>query len=104
MRFCTLLPMDISIGGIIGGIGKAIGEIGKDLGELPDLPLPRILPCPPAFPKIPLIPCHNVTQEPEHPVAECRPALAKYMAPFPHRRRAVAAEEVLRRRRSLLPG
>lgn len=44
--------------------------------HLPDLPLPRILPCPPDFPiKIPFIPCYNVTKL----VTECRPSLAKYM-------------------------
>lgn len=44
-----------------------------------DLPLPQILPCPPVFPKIPFIPCYNYTPPP--PVMECRPSLAKYMAP-----------------------
>ncbi|CAN6166059.1 unnamed protein product [Urochloa humidicola] len=49
--------------------------------RLPDLPLPAILPCPPAFPiKIPFIPCRNVTPS-RPPVAECRPSLAKYMTP-----------------------
>nr|CAB3452805.1 unnamed protein product [Digitaria exilis] len=49
-------------------------DIGHLIGEIPDLPLPRILPCPPAFPKIPLIPCGKPSE-----VTECRPSLAKYM-------------------------
>jgi hypothetical protein len=28
--------------------------------SIPDMPVPALLPCPPLFPKIPLIPCHNV--------------------------------------------
>ncbi|CAN6203789.1 unnamed protein product [Urochloa humidicola] len=49
--------------------------------RLPDLPVPAILPCPPAFPiKIPFIPCRNETPS-QPPVAECRSSLAKYMAP-----------------------
>ncbi|KAG2633475.1 hypothetical protein PVAP13_2NG143503 [Panicum virgatum] len=58
-----------------------MGLIDDIIGLIPDLPLPRILPCPPAFPiKIPFIPCHNVTAPPP-PVTECRPGLAKYMPP-----------------------
>ena len=42
-----------------------MGLIDDIIGHIPDLPLPRILPCPPAFPiKIPFIPCRNVTPSP----------------------------------------
>ncbi|KAF8691659.1 hypothetical protein HU200_040042 [Digitaria exilis] len=76
----VLYPMDL-FGDLIDEIGKDIGEIGKDIGNLPDLPLPRILPCPPAFPiKIPFIPCYNVTPPPP-PVTECRTSLTKYTPP-----------------------
>ncbi|KAF8690884.1 hypothetical protein HU200_041290 [Digitaria exilis] len=55
-------------------------DLGHLIGDIPDLPLPRILPCPPAFPiKIPFIPCYNLTTPPV--VTECRPSLAKYMPP-----------------------
>ncbi|PUZ69554.1 hypothetical protein GQ55_2G118900 [Panicum hallii var. hallii] len=59
-----------------------MGLIDDIIGfHIPDLPLPPILPCPPAFPiKIPFIPCRNVTPSPP-PVTECRPGLAKYMPP-----------------------
>ncbi|KAG2641847.1 hypothetical protein PVAP13_2KG221400 [Panicum virgatum] len=58
-----------------------MGLIDDIIGfRIPDLPLPRILPCPPAFPiKIPFLPCRNVTPSP--PVTSCRPGLAKYMPP-----------------------
>ncbi|CAL5065656.1 unnamed protein product [Urochloa decumbens] len=44
--------------------------------HLPDLPLPAIIPCPPAFPKIPLIPCYNNTP-PRPPITECRTTIVK---------------------------
>ncbi|CAN6166058.1 unnamed protein product [Urochloa humidicola] len=50
--------------------------------NIPDLPLPRILPCPPWFPKIPLIPCFNVTPPPPPPPTdprECRSSLRSLM-------------------------
>ncbi|CAL5080087.1 unnamed protein product [Urochloa decumbens] len=50
--------------------------------EIPDLPLPRILPCPPWFPKIPLIPCFNLTPTPPPPPPnprECRSSLRSLM-------------------------
>jgi hypothetical protein len=57
-------------------LGDILGDIIHF--RIPDLPLPRILPCPPAFPvKIPFIPCYNETKA----VAECRSSLAKYMPP-----------------------
>lgn len=49
--------------------------------SIPDLPVPALLPCPPLFPKIPLIPCHKVPPPPPPPpeVTECRPSLEKLM-------------------------
>ncbi|CAL5075614.1 unnamed protein product [Urochloa decumbens] len=50
--------------------------------DIPDLPLPRILPCPPWFPKIPLIPCFNLTPTPPPPPTnprECRSSLRSLM-------------------------
>ena len=48
--------------------------------SVPDLPLPRILPCPPWFPKIPLIPCYNVTPPPPATAPwECRSSLRSLM-------------------------
>ncbi|EER96337.1 uncharacterized protein LOC8059772 [Sorghum bicolor] len=48
--------------------------------EIPDLPLPAIIPCPPAFPKIPFIPCYNETPPapPPRPM-ECGPKLVMLM-------------------------
>ncbi|CAL5080089.1 unnamed protein product [Urochloa decumbens] len=62
-------PMGL-IDDIIGGIVHF---------HIPDLPLPAIIPCPPAFPiKIPLIPCYNYTS-PRPPVTECRPSMVKFL-------------------------
>jgi len=48
--------------------------------EIPDLPLPRIIPCPPAFPKIPFIPCYNVTPPAPPPrPKECKASLVMLM-------------------------
>nr|XP_034578860.1 uncharacterized protein LOC117842498 [Setaria viridis]TKW31852.1 hypothetical protein SEVIR_2G133000v2 [Setaria viridis] len=58
------------------------GEVLQPAGfNIPDLPLPRILPCPPWFPKIPLIPCFNVTLPPPPPTdpRECRSSLRSLM-------------------------
>ncbi|CAN6197704.1 unnamed protein product [Urochloa humidicola] len=58
------------------------GALHKPAGlDIPDLPLPRILPCPPWFPKIPLIPCFNVTPPPPPPTdpRECRSSLRSLM-------------------------
>ncbi|CAN6203790.1 unnamed protein product [Urochloa humidicola] len=67
----SLHPMDL-IDDIIRGIVHF---------HLPDLPVPAILPCPPAFPiKIPLIPCYNYTPQPQPPpVTECRPSIVKFL-------------------------
>jgi hypothetical protein len=54
--------------------------------EIPDLPLPRIIPCPPLFPKIPFIPCYNVTPPAPPPPPrpkECRTTLVKSLLPAP---------------------
>ncbi|KAJ1288948.1 hypothetical protein BS78_02G128000 [Paspalum vaginatum] len=49
--------------------------------NIPDIPfIPRVLPCPPVFPKIPFIPCYNLTP-PSPPVEECRSSLTKMMPP-----------------------
>ena len=47
--------------------------------SIPDLPVPALLPCPPLFPKIPLIPCHEVPSPPRPEVRQCRPSLEKLM-------------------------
>ncbi|CAN6166060.1 unnamed protein product [Urochloa humidicola] len=57
-----------------------IDDIVRAIVDLPDLPLPAILPCPPAFPKIPLLPCYNNTPL-RPPVTECRPGLVKFLPP-----------------------
>ncbi|KAG0542810.1 hypothetical protein BDA96_02G136000 [Sorghum bicolor] len=51
--------------------------------EIPDLPLPRIIPCPPLFPKIPFIPCYNVAPPPPPPPRpkECWTTLVKSLVP-----------------------
>ncbi|CAN6171895.1 unnamed protein product [Urochloa humidicola] len=75
--------------------------------NIPDLPLPRILPCPPWFPKIPLIPCFNVTPPPATtnrpkgvPVVAEEPDAVRGV---PHQRqRPGAADRLLRRLRPLL--
>ena len=46
--------------------------------SIPDLPVPALLHCPPLFPKIPLIPCYNVTPPPTDP-RECRSSLRSLM-------------------------
>ncbi|CAN6203792.1 unnamed protein product [Urochloa humidicola] len=63
----------------MGLIDDIIGGIGDIIRHIPDLPVPAIIPCPPAFPiKIPFIPCHNVTPPPP-PITECRPSLVKFL-------------------------
>ncbi|KAG2641841.1 hypothetical protein PVAP13_2KG221800 [Panicum virgatum] len=47
--------------------------------SIPDLPVPALLHCPPLFPKIPLIPCHEVPSPPRPEVRQCRPSLEKLM-------------------------
>ncbi|CAN6203788.1 unnamed protein product [Urochloa humidicola] len=59
--------------------GEEVAPAGLNI---PDLPLPRILPCPPWFPKIPLIPCFNVTPPAPPPPTnprECRSSLRSLM-------------------------
>nr|CAB3456513.1 unnamed protein product [Digitaria exilis] len=58
--------------------GEVLHPTGRNL-NIPDLPLPRILPCPPWFPKIPLIPCYNVTPPPPPQPRECRSSLRRLM-------------------------
>ncbi|CAN6203787.1 unnamed protein product [Urochloa humidicola] len=59
----------------------ANGEVLHPEAEfsIPDLPIPAILPCPPLFPKIPLIPCYESPSPPPPEVKECRPSLEKLM-------------------------
>ncbi|KAF8690881.1 hypothetical protein HU200_041285 [Digitaria exilis] len=51
--------------------------------SIPDLPIPALLPCPPLFPKIPLISCYKAPSPPPPPpspeVKECRSSLKKLM-------------------------
>ncbi|CAN6171892.1 unnamed protein product [Urochloa humidicola] len=61
----------------MGVIDDIVGGIGDIVRHIPDLPLPAIIPCPPAFPiKIPFIPCYNYTPP---PVTQCRPSMVKFL-------------------------